>query len=124
MPETILVSKPAELVEAGEFHALVDRVDKVEAKVSQQQHAMFGFQRTEDNVWVDGVLQNLADLRRQQARFVTYFIKIGLPLIALGSLSVFGNFLHNQGADAAIGTFLHAFLNIPNFLSVLPTPKP
>ena len=77
---------------------------------SRVDHTLFGFMNDDSNIWVDGLLQNLADMRRLES----IFIKIGLPLIATGVISVFLNMVHNYKLvntfSEALGHFAKGYL--------------
>jgi hypothetical protein len=113
MPEPVLVSRPAMIVETGEFNLLVDRVDKQDERLAAQEkrsdkleHAMFGFQRSEDNTWVDGVLQNVADMRRLQAQLISLLVKVGIPTGLTMAFTSLALMIHSYGGDKAIGAFI------------------
>jgi hypothetical protein len=63
--------------------------------------AMFGYQREEDNVFVDGLVQNMADLKH----LIAIIVKVGIPLASISTLSVFLNMIHNYNVAEALGRF-------------------
>jgi|HubBroStandDraft_5_1064220.scaffolds.fasta_scaffold202610_2 hypothetical protein len=103
-----------------------ERIDGLDKRMTAIEHSMFGFPSGTE--YVDGLLQIVADMKVQSAASAvrqektltalkTWGIRLGAPALVITALSVFGNFLHNYGADQALGTFigalLHSSLHLP-----------
>jgi hypothetical protein len=64
-------------------------------------HAVLGYQNEGDNRFVDGLVQNMADLKQ----LINIFVKVGIPLATISTISVFLNMIHNYNVAEALGRF-------------------
>lgn len=78
-------------------------------RITVLERAVFGYP-TDNGAYVDGMLQALTDMRDGQRRMLAVGVRIGLPLLAIGALSVFGNLLHNYNLSETIGHLLKGFV--------------
>lgn len=80
-----------------------------EQRMIRVEKAMFGFRREDDGAWIDGILQQMADIRKNQESANRLYTKFGVPVAIVIAGSVFASMLHNYGLAEVIGHLLKGF---------------
>lgn len=72
-------------------------------RVNRLEHAIFGFQRREDGVWIDGILQQMSDIRNMNRLLGLAVVRVGLPLLGIIAAAVVASAAHNYGFAESAG---------------------